>query len=155
MMPARFIELEQLPFTPSGKVDRKLLETIELESGGQQETEYVEPQTEIQTRIADIWKSVLNTEKIGIHDNFFDIGGNSLGIIQVNLKLKEAFNRDIPALVMFEHSTIASMAAYLEQDTATSPASETNTREPDIAERTHTKSKGKNRMLQRKAKIRS
>jgi amino acid adenylation domain-containing protein len=154
MVPAQYIELEKLPLTPSAKVDRKLLGKIKLEFETSQQTEFVEPKTEIETTIVRIWKQVLSVERIGVNDNFFDLGGNSLGIIQVNLKLKEEFQRDIPALVMFEHSTVSGLAEYLEKNAPGSEAAEKarELEQEKEKERAEVKSKGKNRMQQRREK---
>ncbi|MCP4218870.1 MAG: non-ribosomal peptide synthetase, partial [bacterium] len=145
MLPARYIELEKLPTTTTGKVNRKVLKAIDLQL--ESSVEFVAPATEKESQIAEIWKEVLNLEQVGVNDNFFDIGGNSLGIIQVNVRLKEVFRQEIPALIMFEYPTIASMIAYLEKTTG--DAAE----EPEEKDRTEVKSKGRNRMQQRKDKI--
>ncbi|MCX6581123.1 MAG: non-ribosomal peptide synthetase [Candidatus Aminicenantes bacterium] len=154
MVPTRFVRLEKLPLTPSGKIDRKVLGQIEFEPG--QETEYVAPRTDIETRVAGIWKEILNRDKVGINDNFFDLGGNSLGIIQVNLKLKDVFKQDIPALVMFEHSTVSALAQYLEK-TILSNTSAPGAGDSDVAggeERMEVKARGKNKMRERRDKVR-
>ncbi|MGE5340609.1 MAG: amino acid adenylation domain-containing protein [Candidatus Omnitrophota bacterium] len=160
MIPARFVRLEKLPLTPSGKVDRKVLALIELEAG--QEIEYMAPRTDIETQVAEIWKDILNKDKVGINDNFFDLGGNSLGIIQVNLKLKDVFKQDIPALVMFEHSTVSALAQYLEKTmSTTSTTSATSSAQasgqPEVIgedERMEVKNRGKNKMQERRNKVR-
>jgi amino acid adenylation domain-containing protein len=153
MVPARFIELETLPLTPTGKVDRKLLKLIDREMKSERQVQYTAPKTELETQIADIWKEVLNTDKVGIHDNFFDLGGNSLGIIQVNFKLKAAFKREIPVLIMFEYSTIASMVRYLEGNPDHDPAGEVSPVEEQPHDRLEVKTRGRNRMQQRRTKI--
>ncbi|MCP4147327.1 MAG: amino acid adenylation domain-containing protein [bacterium] len=144
MVPSQYIELEKLPLTGSGKVNRRLLELIDLEPQSQS-AEFVAPNTEMESQIANIWKEVLNIDKIGVNDNFFDIGGNSLAIIQVNIKLKDTFNRDVPALIMFEYPTISSLINYLDKEN--SPA-----QEPIEKDRTETKAKGKSKMQQRRNK---
>jgi amino acid adenylation domain-containing protein len=156
MVPAQFIQLEKLPLTPTGKVNRKLLEFIkvETETGMDRQVEYAPPTTELETQIAAVWKEVLNTDKIGIHDNFFDLGGNSLGIIQVNIKLKSALKRDIPALIMFEYPTIASMVQYLEKILDIDAGHEISPAEDRSQNRTEVKDRGKSKMQQRRAKIR-
>jgi len=154
MVPTRFVQLEKLPLTPSGKIDRKVLGLIEFEPG--QETEYVAPRTDIETRVAGIWKEILNRDKVGINDNFFDLGGNSLGIIQVNLKLIDVFKQDIPALVMFEHSTVSALAQYLEK-TILSNSSAPGAGDSEDAgdgERMEVKARGKNKMRERRDKVR-
>jgi amino acid adenylation domain-containing protein len=153
MVPARVIELEKLPLTPTGKVDRKLLKLIDLEMKKERQVEYAAPKTELETQIADIWKEVLHTDKVGIHDNFFDLGGNSLGIIQVNFKLKAAFKREIPALIMFEYSTIASMVRYLEENPDTDTVHDVSAVEEQPHDRVEVKTRGRNRMRQRRTKI--
>jgi polyketide synthase PksJ len=118
MVPAYFIRLERIPLTTNGKVDRRVLETLgrehELASG----VKYVAASDDIEKKIVEIWSEVLGKDKdiIGIHDNFFDIGGNSLHIIRVNSRLKEAFQRDIPVVTMFNYPTITSLSRYLSHE---------------------------------------
>ncbi|MGD2085268.1 MAG: polyketide synthase dehydratase domain-containing protein, partial [Candidatus Aminicenantes bacterium] len=76
---------------------------------------YVAPKTEIEKMIASIWQEFLGLEQIGIHDNFFEMGGDSLSIVQLNGKLKRVLNRDIPVAVMFKYLTIQSFVQYLER----------------------------------------
>ncbi|MCP4150770.1 MAG: amino acid adenylation domain-containing protein [bacterium] len=146
-IPARFRQLEKVPLTPTGKVNRKVLETIDLqpEDSG---VEYLPPKTELENHIAGIWEEILNVDKVGLNDNFFDIGGNSLGLIQVNNKLKEVLQQDIPALMMFEYPTIASIIKYLEKNTA-KKETKGDTKEKS---RIETKNKGKSKMQQRRSR---
>ena len=151
MIPEGFVELEKIPLTPTGKVNRKLLESIAIEDKKQEvKCKYAAPKTEIEIKIAAIWKEVLNTTKVGIHDNFFDIGGNSLGIIQVIFKLKEILKRDIPALIMFEYPTIASIIQYLEKNPEDSTAPGQDYEKKDRREKT---GRGQNKMRQRRGKL--
>jgi len=73
------------------------------------------PTTPTQHDLATIFAEVLQQQKPGIHDNFFEIGGNSLKLIQVNQKLKEAFNRDIPVVNLFRYTTVHDIARSLDQ----------------------------------------
>jgi len=148
MHPGRFIQLEEIPLTPTGKVNRKVLEMIDPEVD--QACEYVAPATEKEKLVADIWKDVLNTDQVGIRDNFFDIGGNSLGIIQVNEKLKELFNQDIHVLALFEYPTIASIIQYLEKNLQDGTAPGQDYEEKDRREKT---GRGQNKMRQRRGKL--
>jgi len=75
---------------------------------------YVAPKTETEKVIAGIWQEFLGLEQIGIHDNFFEMGGDSLSIVQLSGKLKRVLNRDIPIAVMFKYLTIQSFVQYLE-----------------------------------------
>jgi amino acid adenylation domain-containing protein len=111
MIPAHFIEIDEIPLTPNGKVDRKALEKMgqHLETG----VEYEAPSNEMETVIANIWKEALGLDKIGIHDNFFDLGGNSMSIVGVNDKLSTIIGRKIPVAKMFVYPTIQSLAEFL------------------------------------------
>ena len=66
--------------------------------------------------IARIWQEVLKLDRIGIHDNFFDLGGNSLRLVSVNDKLKKAFGIDVPAAKMFRYPTIHSLLTYIDRE---------------------------------------
>ncbi|MCU0285236.1 MAG: phosphopantetheine-binding protein, partial [Acidobacteria bacterium] len=152
MIPTEFLQLEKMPLTTSGKINRKIIAAIEVqESGTAENTSYIAPETQLQMQIVEIWKEVLNQPMVGIHDNFFDLGGNSLGIILVNNKLKEKLQRDIPALVLFEYPTVAALGRYLEREPAQTGDIVDN-EETDTV-RTGIKSKGRDRMLQRKSKL--
>ncbi|MEH2455999.1 non-ribosomal peptide synthetase [Nostoc sp.] len=112
MMPSTFIMLKALPLTSNGKVNRNALP----ESNGDRPelaATYEPPQTEVEQTIVNIWQQMLHVEKVGIHDNFFDLGGHSLLLVQVHAKLREAFHTDISVLNLFEYPTINSLAKYL------------------------------------------
>jgi fengycin family lipopeptide synthetase D len=118
MIPDYFIQMEKLPLTTSGKIDRKVLRELRPGSARPKlEETYAAPGTNIEKIVANTWKEVLKLEKIGIHDNFFELGGNSLDIIKVNTKLKKAIGKDIRIITMFEFSTIASLSQYLQEET--------------------------------------
>jgi FkbH-like protein len=74
---------------------------------------HVLPQTKIEQEIADIWKEVLHIENISINDNFFNLGGRSLQVVQVNSKLRETLGKEIPLIDMFQYTTIKTLAQYL------------------------------------------
>ncbi|MEH2456005.1 non-ribosomal peptide synthetase [Nostoc sp.] len=113
MVPAAFIKLDALPLTPNGKVDyRALPEQAQLDL----EENYMAPQSELEQIITNIWQELLHVEKVGIHHNFFDIGGHSLLMVQVHSKLQKVLNRDISMLNMFEFPTISKFAKYLSQE---------------------------------------
>ncbi len=112
MIPTYFIRLDELPLTSNGKLDRKRLPVPKVKIG----SDYVAPDTEQEKKIADVWAEVLGLEKIGIHNNFFDLGGNSLDIIKLNSNLNEVFGRDIPLIIMFRYPTISKFGQYLDQE---------------------------------------
>ncbi|MEH2382490.1 MAG: amino acid adenylation domain-containing protein [Nostoc sp.] len=114
MVPGVFIFLDTLPLLPNGKVDRRALPVPE----GLRPTlttTYEVPQSKMEQQIAKFWQEVLHLDKVGIHDNFFDLGGHSLLMIQVNHKLRAILQRDISVVTMFQNPTIYSLAQYLSQ----------------------------------------
>jgi len=113
MIPSAFVMLDALPLTPNGKVDRQALPYPEVRP--ELAAAYVTPQTEVEQNIAAVWQEVLNVEKLGIHDNFFDLGAHSIHIGQVNGKLRELLSRDLSMIEMFKYPTISSLAQYLNQ----------------------------------------
>jgi len=116
MVPSFFVLLEKLPLLPNGKVDRRSLPIPETLRPAL-EVAYVAPQSEMEQTIAAVWQEVLHLEKVGVNDNFFDIGGHSLLIVQVNNKLQEILNRNLSIVEMFQNPTINSLARHLNQNT--------------------------------------
>jgi aryl carrier-like protein len=123
MLPGVFVVLEALPLTPSGKIDRRALAHAELPSP-LGETRYVAPQTELERMIAAIWHDVLRVEQAGTHDNFFDLGGHSLLLVQVQSRLQDLLGRDLSLVTLFQHPTIGSLAHYLRREQDEQPALE-------------------------------
>ncbi|MFQ4145484.1 amino acid adenylation domain-containing protein [Chlorogloeopsis sp. ULAP02] len=115
MVPSAFVVLEALPLTPNGKVDRRALPAPD-HLRPELANDYQAPQSEIEQSIARVWKQVLQLEKVGIHDNFFDLGGHSLLVVQVNNKLREIFHRDLSVVEIFQNPTIKSLAEHLNQN---------------------------------------
>jgi amino acid adenylation domain-containing protein len=123
MIPSEFVQLEKIPLTKSGKLDRQKLKSVgkRLRTG----VEHVAPQSANQVIIADAWKNVLKLEEVGIYDNFFDIGGTSLDMIRLNSKLTEIFKQEIPIIAMYRYTTIDSFTRFLESgngETENNPA---------------------------------
>jgi acyl-coenzyme A synthetase/AMP-(fatty) acid ligase/acyl carrier protein len=113
MAPAAIVVLDALPLTANGKVNRKALpkpDSLRPEL----EVSFIAPQTEIEKRVAAMWQEVLQIARIGINDNFFDLGGHSLLMLQINGKIRAAFSIDIPLTDMFQYPTIRSLARRLE-----------------------------------------
>lgn len=115
MLPLVFIQLERMPVTANGKIDKKSLPQLQGIRLGLNST-YVVPGTDIEKKIADIWKAVLRIDKVGLDDNFFDLGGNSLDILTINMKLKSGFRKDIPHVAMFRYPTVGALAGYLKEE---------------------------------------
>ncbi|MEG3959207.1 amino acid adenylation domain-containing protein [Microcoleus sp. herbarium2] len=112
LTPSAFVTLDSLPLTPNGKVDRRALPSPEG-LRADLAAAYVAPRTEIEQMIATVWQEVLRVEKVGIHDNFFDLGGHSLLVVQVHRKLQEILERSFLLTEMFKYPTISSLVEYL------------------------------------------
>jgi amino acid adenylation domain-containing protein len=114
MVPSAFIILDSLPLTTSGKIDRRALPAPESIQQNLANT-YVAPQTEIEQTIAQIWQEVLQVEKVGIYDNFFDLGGHSLLVLQVQSKLQTILKRSVSVTDLFQYPNISALAHYFSQ----------------------------------------
>jgi amino acid adenylation domain-containing protein len=112
MVPSAFVVLEQLPLTPNGKLDRKALPVPEGTRDVQ--SDFVAPRTPLEKVLADAWKNVFHLRQVGVFDNFFDLGGHSLGATRVITQLEEVFPLEIPLRTVFEAPTVAGFAASLE-----------------------------------------
>jgi len=111
MMPSSFVMLPQLPLTSNGKVDRKSLPAPDLSSLS---TEFVAPETSIEKALAEIWAEVLNIERVGIYDNFFELRGDSLKMTQVVSRVRETLNVDLPLSRLFVNPTVAQLSDFFE-----------------------------------------
>ncbi|AFQ46210.1 non-ribosomal peptide synthetase [Desulfosporosinus meridiei] len=113
MIPNRFIWLPALPLTPNGKVDRKSLPNPTW-SEDVKANEYIAPRDGIEQRMADIWSKTLNVIKVGIDDDFFELGGDSLAILEIlSSSLSEAWK--ISAQEFYEHPTIRSLSLEIKE----------------------------------------
>jgi hypothetical protein len=112
MIPAFFIRLEVFPLTPNGKTDRKALP---LPEDVLQPTGYVAPRTREEEIMATLWEEALGVSRVGIHDNFFDLGGASIQSLQIVAK---ANMLGLPVSVenLFEYQTIAALATILHHE---------------------------------------
>jgi hypothetical protein len=112
MTPSAFVFLEALPLTANGKIDRRALPSPDgarLEG----ETDYVAPRTPLEEVLAGIWAELLSIERIGVHDNFFSLGGHSLLITQLLARLLTMFKTELPLIAVFQSPTIAQFAEAL------------------------------------------
>ncbi|RPI77068.1 MAG: methyltransferase domain-containing protein, partial [Desulfobacteraceae bacterium] len=114
MVPAAFVVLDSLPLTPNGKVDRKALPAPEYQTPA---ATYVAPHTPTEEALVKIFGEVLAMERVGVNDNFFDMGGNSLSIVRVanliNQRLKMEILEEISVITLFQYPTISSLGEYL------------------------------------------
>ncbi|MGV2806802.1 hypothetical protein GNF85_25055, partial [Clostridium perfringens] len=103
MIPSHIVQLDQIPLTPNGKLDRKALPAFV--EAPREIQEAAMPRTELENLIADAWKAVLELERIGIHDKYFEVGGNSINLIQLQSKLQRQLKREIPIVTLFQYPT--------------------------------------------------
>ena len=112
MAPATFVLLDSLPVTESGKIDRRALP--DPRTAEQQDSAYVAPRTSVEQRLKEIWSELLGREHIGMHENFFELGGNSLLALQVVARITSSFRVTLPPNCLFECSTLARLAELVE-----------------------------------------
>ena len=152
MVPSYFVILKEMPLNANGKIDRKKLPEPEF-TRPSVETPIEEPTNEIEKKIADICKQVVQLGHIGINDNLFELGITSLDVAKINSKLRQTFNIPLPIVKMFEFSTVGSLAEYIgnelgliggETDSAARPDEE------DESLKKQTIDKGKDRLKQRR-----
>ena len=113
MVPSVFVFMTALPLTPNGKIDHK---SLPAPDGARPEMAqgFEAPRTEIEELVAQTWQQVLKLDRIGIDDNFFEIGGYSILAIQIVSRLCDAFNREIGVRSLFEKPTVAALAGEIE-----------------------------------------
>ena len=113
MLPAAFVFLEQLPLTPNGKVDRQALPAPDAERP-ELETAFVPPETPTEQRVAAIWTQLLGVSRVGLHDNYFDLGGDSLLATQLVSQIRKVFEVELALIELFQHPTLAELSACIE-----------------------------------------
>jgi hypothetical protein len=112
MVPDAYVNLDALPLSPNGKVDRAALSAVS-DARPTVDTVFVAPRTVLEHAIADIWLGVLQLDKVGVRDDFFDVGGQSLLATQVASLLRETFRVDMPLRSVFEAPTVADQAELI------------------------------------------
>ncbi|MBF0288100.1 MAG: amino acid adenylation domain-containing protein [SAR324 cluster bacterium] len=111
MIPVYFIQLDKLPLTPNGKIDKQALPHPQHQ-GLTQGTPYQAPRDLIESYLAEIWENILNQEKIGIYDNFFNLGGDSIKAIQILDRLQQK-NLTTDMHCIFQHPSIAELSSLI------------------------------------------
>jgi thioesterase domain-containing protein/acyl carrier protein len=132
MLPSRYFRLQQLPLTPSGKVDRKLLRAGTFEY--RRDQEYAAPRTATETTLAGIWSEMLSLDRVGRNDNFFELGGHSLLVLQFISRVRETFGIYIPLKVVFDQPILEDVARWIDTSglPATADAARTIRKAPPI-----------------------
>ncbi|MCL1126596.1 non-ribosomal peptide synthetase [Shewanella surugensis] len=119
MVPSSFTAIDTVPLTLNGKLDRNALPDPDVIDSAN----YIPPRNEQENLLCDIWQAVLGLERIGIHDNFFRIGGDSMTAIRLSAKGRQSANLDIPLVQLFAHPTIAELAQVLSSELLVIPSS--------------------------------
>jgi acyl carrier protein len=109
MIPSALVILDALPQTVNGKIDRRRLPNAES-IRPVLEIEYVGPHTPVEKQVAAIWAEVLALERVGLHDNLFDLGGHSLTAARILSRVRAAFHVELPVRAIFDRPTVAEMA---------------------------------------------
>jgi amino acid adenylation domain-containing protein len=111
MWPSTFVVMNSLPLSPNGKVDRAALPAPEAPqtspTGGNV------PDTDLEAKIASIWQRVLRQKQIGVNENFFDLGGDSLELLAAHAELQKSISPDLPITAMFQYTTVRALAQHL------------------------------------------
>jgi amino acid adenylation domain-containing protein len=124
MVPSAFCIVDRFPLTVNGKVDRKALLAMAADSM-ERPAEVVAPRNHTEQQILAIWQEILAVKQAGIYDNFFDLGGHSLALAQVSVRLSKVFQRSVPMIELFRNPTVAMLAKYLDGQQP-QPQSKTN-----------------------------
>jgi hypothetical protein len=119
MVPSAFATLEALPFTPSGKVDRRALAEMATVAA-RREAQFVGPRDEVEEQIAGIWSELLGVEQVGVFDDFFALGGHSLLATQAIMRIRRIYG-DVPLRVLLAAPTVAALAEAVRAAAAPAP----------------------------------
>ncbi|OQP43590.1 hypothetical protein A4H97_33920 [Niastella yeongjuensis] len=117
MQPSHFVQLPKLPLTPNGKIDRQQLLVPEV-LGEAEDRPYILPRNDMEEQLVRIWRELLGKDTIGVTDNFFDIGGNSIKIVRMVNMINKTTDRKITVATAFRFTTISALAEYLIGDDA-------------------------------------
>lgn len=120
MQPSAFVVLDKLPLTSNGKVDRRRLPAPDAVRVPAQLPDRP-PRNDAERRLAVIAERILPTERLGIHQNFFELGGTSVHMVQILNKVRAEFGREVPVTEIFRHPTVSSLAAYLSEEKENEP----------------------------------
>ncbi|RAS35359.1 non-ribosomal peptide synthase protein (TIGR01720 family)/amino acid adenylation domain-containing protein [Paraburkholderia bryophila] len=122
MVPGAYVLLDALPLTHNGKLDRAALPAPQAPGAGEP-GEHVEPVTPSELALAQIWRDVLGLERVGAHDDFFRLGGDSLLAVRVLARIRGAVGHDVPLQAVFDHPELQRFARYLDELAQATPTS--------------------------------
>ena len=121
MLPSSIVPLATLPLNPNGKVDRRRL-PLHRRHRREIGRPFVAPRNPVEMALAEIWQRVLNIEQVGVNDNFFEIGGTSLAVVEVAAHVRRIFQFEISLPTLFETATIRALGQFLISNEAENPA---------------------------------
>jgi len=116
MVPAAFITIDELPVTPNGKLDRNALPAPDWSASIA--TEYSSPRTPVEEALVEIWQDLLGIDQIGVHHDFFQLGGHSLIATRLVARIRETLNRELPLKALFDAPTVAQLAELIDSSEA-------------------------------------
>ncbi len=123
MVPQILVLMDELPLSANGKVDRAALP--EPQESRERSREYMPPSTDLEERVATVVREVLGLERVGVDDSFFEMGGNSVHLVQAHARLRDELGREMPLIEMFRHPTVRALAAFFaEESVERSPSGE-------------------------------
>lgn len=114
MLPAAFMMIDAVPLTPAGKVDRAALPAPVF--AGRAESTTAQPSDPVEQELVQLWSQVLGAKQVGVHDNFFDLGGHSLAAVGMFDLISQRFDKSLPLATLFDHPTIAQLAPFLRNE---------------------------------------
>ncbi|RFB34718.1 amino acid adenylation domain-containing protein [Brevibacillus sp. VP] len=115
MVPTYIIQVDTLPITSNGKLNRKMLPHPEDVFEQMSKVQYVAARNETEATLVEIWQNILSTDQIGVHENFFELGGHSLNTTTLVSRIMKTFHVEVPLQVIFQHPTIEELAIYIDQ----------------------------------------
>ncbi|WP_212004575.1 non-ribosomal peptide synthetase [Chitinophaga sp. HK235] len=114
MVPSLLMELEQLPLSVNGKIDKKMLPDPDMNTLSS--NSYVAPRNESEAILASVWEELLQVQRVGIYDNFFELGGHSLLAMRLIAMLRKKMNKELAIQAVFRYATVADFAVYMENE---------------------------------------
>jgi len=113
MVPSAFVLLDALPLTPNGKIDRKALPAPERARALETAATFAAPTSDAEREIAGVWRELLGVAEVGIDDNFFDLGANSLMMVQASARLRAVLGKPVSLVQLFQFTTVRALAGAL------------------------------------------
>ncbi|WP_239615326.1 non-ribosomal peptide synthetase [Cohnella mopanensis] len=120
MIPSFYVQMDTLPLTANGKIDRNAL--MRFEADRRTNSSNAAPRNELERKISEIWQDVLALDSVGAHDNFFDVGGHSLLLLRLHSRLEQHYPGIVKVTDLFTYPTIHVLAAFIEAETASASA---------------------------------